>query len=49
MDVVKIEKLCKMYQLGTFQLFALCDIDLIIQEGQYIAVMGQRLRKIHTA
>jgi putative ABC transport system ATP-binding protein len=40
MDVVKIEKLCKMYQLGTFQLFALCDIDLIIQEGQYIAVMG---------
>lgn len=40
MDVVKIEKLCKMYQLGTFQLSALCDIDLIIQEGQYIAVMG---------
>jgi putative ABC transport system ATP-binding protein len=40
MDVVKIEKLHKMYQLGKFQLFALCDIDLIIQEGQYIAVMG---------
>jgi putative ABC transport system ATP-binding protein len=40
MDVVKIEKLCKMYQLGTFQLSALCDIDLLIQEGQYIAVMG---------
>ena len=40
MDVVKIEKLNKMYQLGEFQLFALCDIDLIIQEGQYIAVMG---------
>lgn len=40
MDVVKIEKLCKIYQLGTFQLSALCDIDLIIQEGQYIAVMG---------
>ncbi|MCX5635059.1 MAG: ABC transporter ATP-binding protein [Planctomycetota bacterium] len=40
MDVVKIEKLCKMYQLGTFQLSALCDIDLIIQQGQYIAVMG---------
>ncbi len=40
MDVVKIEKLCKTYQLGTFQLSALCDIDLRIQEGQYIAVMG---------
>ncbi len=40
MAVVHIEKLCKTYQLGLVQLSALCDVDLEIEQGRYIAVMG---------
>lgn len=38
--VLEIEKLCKSYQLGTIELRVLCDIDLIINSGEYIAIMG---------
>ena len=40
MAVVSTEKLCKRYQLGSVQVPALRDIDLEIEEGQYIAIMG---------
>ena len=40
MDAVNAEKLCKTYQLGSVQLPALCDVDLKIEQGQYIAIMG---------
>ena len=40
MAVVHIEKLCKTYQLGLVQLPALRDVDLEIEQGRYIAVMG---------
>ena len=40
MAVVNTEKLCKTYQLGSVQLPALRDIDLKIERGQYIAIMG---------
>jgi len=38
--VVNIDRLCKTYQLGLVRLPALRDVDLKIEEGQYIAVMG---------
>lgn len=38
--VVNLENLCKMYQLGTVEVSALCDVDLEIQAGQYMAIMG---------
>ena len=40
MAVVEIEKLSKTYKIGSVQLPALSDIDLKIEHGQYIAVMG---------
>jgi len=40
MAVVEIEKLCKIYKIGSVQLPALRGIDLSIEEGQYIAIMG---------
>jgi len=40
MLVVNTEKLCKTYQLGSVLLPALQDVDLEIEQGQYIAVMG---------
>jgi putative ABC transport system ATP-binding protein len=40
MAVVNVEKLCKTYQLGSVQLPALRDVDLEIEQGQYVAVMG---------
>ena len=40
MSVVKLEKLSKVYQLGAVEVSALCDIDLEIEHGQYIAIMG---------
>ncbi|HUV41269.1 MAG TPA: ABC transporter ATP-binding protein [Sedimentisphaerales bacterium] len=40
MDVVSIEKLSKIYQLGAVGVHALRDVDFAIEEGQYIAIMG---------
>jgi len=34
------EKLCKSYQLGSFELKVLRDINLTIKSGEYIAIMG---------
>jgi putative ABC transport system ATP-binding protein len=40
MAVVEIEKLSKTYKIGSVQLPALRNVDLKIEQGQYIAVMG---------
>ena len=40
MAVVNIEKLSKTYTIGPVQLPALSDLDLKIEQGQYIAIMG---------
>lgn len=40
MEVVKIKKLCKTYQMGQTVLHALRDFDLNIARGEYLAIMG---------
>ncbi|MFC1783464.1 ABC transporter ATP-binding protein [Planctomycetota bacterium] len=40
MAIVSIEKLSKVYQLGTFTVPALVDMDLAFEEGEYVAIMG---------
>ena len=40
MSIVAIENLSKVYSLGTLELFALRDMDLSIEQGQYVAIMG---------
>jgi len=40
MAIVKIEKLCKSYFLGTYTLPVLKDMDLTFEEGEYAAIMG---------
>ncbi|GAH45376.1 unnamed protein product, partial [marine sediment metagenome] len=40
MSIVAIENLSKVYQLGSFELFALRELDLSIEQGQYMAIMG---------
>jgi putative ABC transport system ATP-binding protein len=40
MAIVNIENLYKKYRLGTFELFALQDLSLTIEQGEYIAIMG---------
>ena len=40
MAVVNIQNLSKTYQLGTVEVPALRDIDLQIEQGQFVAVMG---------
>ncbi|MBN1392017.1 MAG: ABC transporter ATP-binding protein [Sedimentisphaerales bacterium] len=40
MAVVSTEKLCKTYRIGSVLLPALCDVDLKIEQGEYIAIMG---------
>jgi len=40
MSIVAIEKLSKVYSLGTLELFALRDLDLSIEQGRYVAIMG---------
>lgn len=38
--ILKMERLCKNYQLGTVELRVLRDIDLTINSGEYVAIMG---------
>ena len=40
MAVVNIKRLCKTYKIGSIQVPALCDVDLTIEQGQYMAIMG---------
>ncbi|MBN1795634.1 MAG: ABC transporter ATP-binding protein [Sedimentisphaerales bacterium] len=40
MEVVKIEKMCKTYQMGEVLLHALRELDLTIEQGEYLAIMG---------
>jgi putative ABC transport system ATP-binding protein len=40
MGIVAFENLCKVYQLGSSELFALRDLDLSIERGEYVAIMG---------
>ena len=40
MSIVAIENLCKVYQLGSLELLALRDLDLSIEQGEYVAIMG---------
>jgi putative ABC transport system ATP-binding protein len=38
--ILKMDKLCKNYQLGSVELRVLRDIDLTITSGEYVAIMG---------
>jgi len=38
--ILKMNKLCKNYQLGTVELRVLREIDLTITSGEYVAIMG---------
>ncbi len=40
MPIVATENLCKTYQLGTLELQALQSVDLQIEQGEYLAIMG---------
>jgi len=39
-EVVKIEKMRKTYVMGEVLLYALRELDLSIEQGQYVAIMG---------
>jgi putative ABC transport system ATP-binding protein len=40
MPIVATENLCKIYQLGTLELYALRSVDLQVKQGEYLAIMG---------
>lgn len=40
MPIVELSKICKSYQLGPNRLDVLKDIDLLLEEGEHIAIMG---------
>jgi putative ABC transport system ATP-binding protein len=40
MSIVVTENLCKSYQMGVQELHALRNLDLSIEPGQYVAIMG---------
>jgi putative ABC transport system ATP-binding protein len=40
MAIVAIENICKVYHLGSIELRVLRNLDLSIEEGEYVAIMG---------
>ncbi|TFG50578.1 MAG: ABC transporter ATP-binding protein [Candidatus Brocadiia bacterium] len=39
-EILVMRQLCKSYMLGTMELKVLKGIDMIIQQGEYVAIMG---------
>jgi len=39
-DLIVLDKLTKIYALGDYEIHALRGIDLIIKEGEFVAIMG---------
>lgn len=39
-SVLSLQEVCKIYQLGEQELYALCDVTLDIHEGEFVAVIG---------
>ena len=39
-QTLRMDRLCKSYQLGTMELKVLRDINLTIKSGEYVAIMG---------
>jgi len=40
MSIVRTDNLCKSYQLGAFELTVLRGLDIHIEAGEYVAIMG---------
>ena len=40
MAIVAIENLHKIYQIGSVELAALRGLNLLIEEGEYVAIIG---------
>ncbi len=40
MAIVALENLSKVYRIGSYELFALRELNLHIEAGQYVAIMG---------
>lgn len=40
MNIIKIEHIAKIYQLGTQEVKALADVSLTINKNEYVAIMG---------
>ena len=40
-NIIEIHDLNKIYDTGAVQVHALKDVNLTIQEGEYVAIMGK--------
>ncbi|MDD3721841.1 MAG: ABC transporter ATP-binding protein [Lutibacter sp.] len=38
--VIETKKLCRIFKTGKIEVHALTDIDLVIEEGEFVAIMG---------
>ena len=39
-EIIKLEKVCKNYQMGEELIRAVCEVDMSVKEGEFIAIMG---------
>jgi len=39
-EIIKLKDVCKIYQMGESEVKALCDIDISIKLGEFVAIMG---------
>ncbi|MFV0439901.1 MAG: ABC transporter ATP-binding protein [Lachnospirales bacterium] len=40
MDIIKMEKINKIYDMGKIQVHANKDVDLVVKQGEFISIMG---------
>jgi putative ABC transport system ATP-binding protein len=39
-ELMRLEKICKVYEMGEEKLYALADVDLSIRRGEFISILG---------
>ena len=39
-NIIELKNVCKSYQLGSVEIKALCDVDLQIKRGDFLAIVG---------
>ena len=49
MSLLRTTALSKVYRTDTVETTALNAVDITIGQGEFVAIMGQRLREIHLA
>lgn len=39
-ELMRLDRICKVYEMGEEKLYALCGVDLVIKRGEFMSILG---------